>query len=79
MIETSKAWRGFEALVVAPTPTHPQDHGNRKRIHAICAELQRQGAHVHYVHYPAEHDWRRGRPAGPEAAMQTLGFCNSRL
>ena len=33
-------WRHFEALVVSPTPSHPQDHGNRKRIFEICRALQ---------------------------------------
>jgi len=55
---------------VAPTPTHPQDHGNRKRIFEICRALQDQGAKIHYLHYPAEHDWRSARPLNHEAAMR---------
>jgi len=55
------AWHGFEILVVAPTPTHPQDHGNRKRIFEVCSELKRQGARIHFVHYAAERDWRMRR------------------
>jgi hypothetical protein len=64
------AWRGFDILVVSPTPTHPQDHGNRKRIYGICAELKRQGARIHFVHYPAEHDWRHVWPVKHEQAMR---------
>jgi hypothetical protein len=56
--------------VVSPTPTHPQDHGNRKRIFAICAALRQQGARVDFVHYPAEQDWRHSRPAHWERQMQ---------
>lgn len=56
-------------LIVSPTPTHPQDHGNRKRIFEVCAELKRQGARIHFVHYAAEHDWRDRRPRGPERQM----------
>jgi glycosyltransferase involved in cell wall biosynthesis len=63
-------WRSFNVLVVAPTPSHPQDHGNRKRIYEICRELQRQGARIHYLHYPAEFDWRYERPRRWEREMR---------
>jgi glycosyltransferase involved in cell wall biosynthesis len=64
-----KWWLGLEILVVSPTPTHPQDHGNRKRIFEVCSELKRQGAKVHFVHYATEHDWRTSRPARWEREM----------
>jgi len=63
-------WRGFDILVVSPTPTHPQDHGNRKRIFELCSELKRQGAKIHFVHYASEHDWRTARPVRWEAQME---------
>ena len=66
----AQPWRSFNILVVSPTPTHPQDHGNRKRIFEICAALKQQGARIHFVHYPGEHDWRRNWPARQEAAMR---------
>ena len=66
----SQPWRSFKILVVSPTPTHPQDHGNRKRIFEICSELKRQGAHLHFVHFPSERDWRHSRPARFEAQMR---------
>jgi hypothetical protein len=65
----ARSWSGFDILVVSPTPTHPQDHGNRKRIFELCSELKRQGAKIHFVHYAAEHDWRTARPARREAEM----------
>ena len=65
-----KSWQGLEVLVVSPTPTHPVDHGNRKRVFAICRALQIRGARVHFVHYPAEHDWRFDRPERHERAMR---------
>ncbi len=37
-------------LVTSPTPTHPQDHGNRARITALCKALQAQGAEIHYIY-----------------------------
>ena len=64
-----RSWDGIEILVVSPTPTHPQDHGNRKRIFELCSELKGQGAKIHFVHYASEHDWRHDRPARWESAM----------
>lgn len=45
---------GADILVLSPTPTAPTDQGNRKRIHAVCRELQRRGARIHFVFYPQE-------------------------
>jgi len=64
-----RPWRNLDVLVVSPTPTHPQDHGNRKRIYEVCSELKRQGARIHFVYYPGEHDWRRRWPLRHEAEM----------
>jgi len=69
-VDPSRSWAAFEVLVVSPTPTHPPDHGNRKRIFAICDELKRRGARIHFVHYPAEHDWRHQRPTRYESEMR---------
>lgn len=63
-------FRTFEILVVSPTPTHPQDHGNRKQIYEICSALKGHGARIHFVHYPAEHDWRHAWPAKHENEMR---------
>ncbi len=46
---------GTDILVLSPTPTVPVDQGNRKRIYAVCRELQQRGARIHFVHYP--HEW----------------------
>jgi glycosyltransferase involved in cell wall biosynthesis len=45
---------GTDILVLSPTPTMPTDQGNRKRIYAVCRELQRRGARIHFVFYPQE-------------------------
>jgi hypothetical protein len=50
-------------LVLSPTPTHPQDYGNRKRVFQVCDDLTRRGARITFVHYPAEAEWRRRLPA----------------
>jgi glycosyltransferase involved in cell wall biosynthesis len=64
------SFASFNILVVSPTPTHPQDHGNRKRIYEICAELKRRGARIEFLHYPSEHDWRGLWPKRREAEMR---------
>jgi hypothetical protein len=63
-------WRGQRVLVLSPTPTHPLDFGNRKRIYNVCTDLRAQGAEIHFVHYPAEADWRRQPPLDALRAMQ---------
>ncbi len=57
-------------MVISPTPTHPQDHGNRKRVFEICSRLKNMGAKIHFAHYASEHDWRDARPAYAEAQMR---------
>ena len=70
MTKALKSWLGQRVLVVSPTPTHPQDHGNRKRVYQICRSLKDQGAYIHFAHYASEHDWRHGRPAAAERQMR---------
>jgi uncharacterized protein with GYD domain len=65
-----EGWRGQRVLVLSPTPTHPLDFGNRKRIYNVCRDLQALGAEIHFVHYPAEADWRRSPPLDALRAMQ---------
>lgn len=50
-------WRDRTVLVVSPTPTHPQDYGNRKRVYQICKMLQEAGARIHFVHFAWEGEW----------------------
>lgn len=62
-------WRDAVILVVSPTPSHPQDYGNRKRIFRICHLLQQAGAKIHFLHYPAEAEWRGKLPKDAQKAM----------
>lgn len=39
----------MRVLVVSPTPSHPQDAGNRRRIHALLRALKGFGHRVHLV------------------------------
>ena len=61
---------GQRVLVLSPTPTHPQDYGNRKRIFQTCKRFADEGAHITFVHYPAESEWRKILPAGADRAMR---------
>ena len=44
--------------VLSPSPTHPQDFGNRKRIYSFCKELRVRGYKVSFLFYPFDQDWR---------------------
>lgn len=39
-----------KVLVVSPTPSHPQNAGNRARIYGMLKELKRQGYEIHFVY-----------------------------
>ena len=43
-------------LVLSPTPSHPQDAGNRKRIFALTKYFQELGATIYFVYCPREWD-----------------------
>ncbi|HWA89239.1 MAG TPA: glycosyltransferase [Rhizomicrobium sp.] len=64
-----KSWAGGRIAVLSPTPTHPQDFGNRKRIFRVCSRYAEQGAAVTFIHYPAELEWRAQIPRRAERAM----------
>jgi hypothetical protein len=66
---TRNRWHGARILVLSPTPTHPQDFGNRKRIYRVCKRFSDEGANVTFVHYPAEQEWRQTKPKSAERAM----------
>lgn len=62
--KTSTEWNAYqeklpkqirtEVLVLSPTPSHPQDQGNRKRIYQVCKAIQMRGARVHFLYFPRE-------------------------
>jgi hypothetical protein len=66
---TMKAWAGARIAVLSPTPTHPQDFGNRKRIYRICRRYAEEGARLTFIHYPAELEWREQIPHRAQQAM----------
>lgn len=57
-------------LVLSPTPSHPQDAGNRKRIFALTKYLQELGATIYFVYCPRE--WDREIP---KAAYDGMNQC----
>ena len=62
-------WLGREVVVLSPTPTHPLDAGNRRRVFHLTRSLRDLGARIVFVHYPSESEWRAGMPPGAMAAM----------
>lgn len=61
---------GPTIAILSPTPTHPTDFGNRKRLYQICSGLQRRGALIHFIYYPLEFDWRERCPHSELQAMR---------
>jgi len=61
---------GKNILVLSPTPSHPQDAGNRKRIYALTKYLQELGATIYFVYCPRE--WDREIP---QAAYDGMNQC----
>ncbi|OKH40342.1 hypothetical protein NIES2101_35030 [Calothrix sp. HK-06] len=39
-------------LIISPTPSHPQDAGNRARIYNLVLNLQKLGHDVHFLYIP---------------------------
>jgi hypothetical protein len=66
----AKVWLGARVAVLSPTPTHPQDFGNRKRVFRICSRYAQEGARITFIHYPAELEWREQIPFRAERTMR---------
>lgn len=69
MAARAKVWPGARVAVLSPTPTHPQDFGNRKRIYRVCSRYREEGAHVTFIHYPSELEWRGRLPLRAQREM----------
>lgn len=41
-------------LIVSPTPSHPQNQGNRQRIYKVCDHFKKMGFEVHFIWYAIE-------------------------
>ena len=63
-----KAVNNKNILVLTPTPSHPQDAGNRKRIYALTKYLQELGATIYFVYCPRE--WDREIPKNAYDGMR---------
>jgi Glycosyl transferases group 1 len=68
-VVVASAWAGRRVLVLSPTPTHPLDCGNRRRIYFVCRRIKQLGAEVHFLHYPSEDQWALSLPAGAQQRM----------
>lgn len=38
-------------MIFSPTPSHPQNHGNRKRVFNLARHLQQLGHRIHFVYF----------------------------
>lgn len=45
------------ALVLSPSPSHPQDYGNRNRVWQITSFLKQLGYSIDFLLYPVEAEW----------------------
>lgn len=66
---SDRSWAGKRILVLSPTPTHPQDYGNRKRIYQIYKQISDSGGQISFAHYPSEAEWRDAIPRQADRAM----------
>ncbi len=41
-------------LIISPTPSHPQNAGNRARIYALASSIQKRGYEVHFLYWDRE-------------------------
>ncbi|WP_020400480.1 glycosyltransferase [Kordiimonas gwangyangensis] len=57
----------MEILVLTPTPSHPQDQGNRKGVYAFTKEFADRGARIHFLYVPTE--WYGGFSPREHMAM----------
>ena len=48
--------RTLKILIISPTPTHPQNAGNRVRIYTLLRNLQKLGHEVHFLYFDREHN-----------------------
>ena len=46
-----------KALILSPSASHPQDHGNRNRVFQTTSFLKDSGYEIHFLLYPFESDW----------------------
>ena len=66
---SDRSWAGQRILVLSPTPTHPQDYGNRKRIYEIYKRISDSGGQISFAHYPSEAEWRNTVPRRADRDM----------
>lgn len=63
-------WAGKRVVVLSPTPTSPQNFGNRRSFYNFFRRIKEQGARIAFVHYPSEFDWRESLPSEDQRVMQ---------
>lgn len=61
----------MKILIISPTPSHPQNAGNRQRIHALMQRLKQYGHELHFCFVRRE--WV------DEESLQAMGRCWDRF
>ena len=56
------SWLNKRVAVLSPTPTSPQNYGNRRSFFNFFNRIKGRGAQIAFLHYPAEFDWRKMLP-----------------
>lgn len=62
MTRTSGLQHRRRALILSPSASHPQDHGNRNRVFQTTSFLKDAGYEIHFLLYPFESDWENEVP-----------------
>lgn len=66
---SASAWSGRRVLVLSPTPSHPLNLGNRRRIYFVCRRIKELGGKIHFLHYPSEEEWSEALPLAEQRRM----------
>jgi len=57
-------------LVISPTPSHPQNAGNRARIFSLLKQMQELGNEIHFVYVDYEYRYHHVREKSDIRAMK---------
>ena len=66
---SASPWAKRRVLVLSPTPSHPHNLGNRRRIYFACRRIRELGGRIHFLHYPSEEEWSESLPLSDQRRM----------
>lgn len=71
MTRTNGLQHRRKALILSPSASHPQDHGNRNRVFQTTSLLKDAGYEIHFLLYPFESDWVNEVPESADEMRRT--------